>query len=188
MGFFFYFIIGLLALLLPIFIGVDGAFSLDRKLLFVVLKVYGFKVLSVKIYFDEKQGVLISFNGKSGKQISKKSKNNKNNTTKRNYLPMINALFFTKIDLTAYIGGEPQTLSVALGLWQAITETILLSLPKNRTPQQMRVELLPCYVNGQATVKFSICLFTTLALLLFAFAHTTKEENNAKRSNRKFDG
>ena len=184
MGFFFA-LVALTALLIPIFVSADGAFSLDRKLFFVSIKVYGIRMLSIKVFFDEKAGILVSVNGKNGKPLSMKEKK-KQQGKKKNYLPLITALYFTKADITVYAGGEPRRVSLMLAFLQMITETFLSLLP--RSPDVSRVTMLPCYTGDQTTVKFSIKLFTSVLVILFALAHTRKEEKDAKRSNREFDG
>lgn len=183
-GFFFYAVIGLAALLLPVFVGADGAFSLDRKMFFLSIRLYGVRILSLKVFLDEKEGILLSVNGKKGKPLSKRSGDGKEK--KRNYLPMLSALIFTEIDIVLYVGGEPQTVSLTLAAIERVLFCAIELLP--RRPDDCRVEVLPCYVNSQATVKFSIKLFTSIILLLFHFAHTIKGEKDAKRSDRKFDG
>ena len=175
-----------MALIFPFFVSVDGAFCSDRQLFFAVIKLYGIKVLSIKIFFDKKEGIMLSLNGGKGKTISKKSNKKKKGGKNRNLLPLLGALYFTKIDLTLYAGGAPERVSLFLGALQVAVERFLAALP--RIPDICRIEILPCYVNDQATAKFSIRFFTSLALFLYGFAHTTKEEKDAKRSDRKFDG
>ena len=182
---FFYFVLVFTALLLPFYIGVDGAFSPDRRLFFVVIRLYGVKIVSLKVFFDKDGEILLSVNGKKGKAISKRS-NDKKAKPSRNYLPLLNALIFTKIELTVYAGGEPERVSVFLAALSLVFEQAMRAFP--RRPDNCRIVALPCYVSDQATAKFSIRFFTAAAPLLFAFAHTTKGEKNAKRSYREFDG
>lgn len=182
---FFYFVLVFTALLLPFYISVDGAFSFDRRLFFAVIKLYGIQLISVKIFFSKEGEILLSVNDKKGKAISKRSED-KEEKHSRNYLPLLNALIFTKIELTVYAGGEPERVSVFLAALSFMLEQALWSLP--RRPDSCRIEALPCFVNDQTTAKFSIRFFSAAAPLLFAFAHTTKGEKNAKRSDRKFDG
>ena len=92
MGFFFYALIVFAALLLPIFVSAEGAFSLDRKVFFVSIKLYGVRILSLKVFLDEKEGIVLSVNGKNGKPLSQKQSKGKENGKKRNYLPMISAI------------------------------------------------------------------------------------------------
>ncbi|MBO4479869.1 MAG: hypothetical protein J5774_05840 [Clostridia bacterium] len=184
MGFFFYAVVVFAAFLLPFFVSADGAFSLDRKVFFVTIKLYGLKILSLKVFFDEKEGVVVSVNGKKGKPVGKERSGKKG--TKRNYLPMLNALIFTKIDLTLYVGGDPQKVSLGLAAARLVAEGMIGFLPRH--PDEARVEVLPCYVNDQATAKFSIRFFTSAALILYGLAHTIKGEKDAKRSDRELDG
>ena len=98
----------------------------------------------------------------------------------------MNALIFTKIDLSLYVGGDPQRVSLTLAFVRLLTEGMIGLLP--RLPDEWRVEALPCYVNDQATAKFSIRFFTSAALILYGLAHTIKGEKDAKRSDRELDG
>jgi len=182
---FFYCIVAFAALLLPFFISVDGAFSPDRRLFFVVIKLYGIKIVSLKIFFDEKHGIALSVNGKRGKVISERSERGDGKPS-RNYLPLLRALILTRVDLTLYAGGKADRISLYIAALNLLLEQALKALP--RRPDRCRIEALPCYVNDSMTVKFSIRFFTAIAPLLFAFAHTKRGERNAKRSDRKFDG
>ena len=159
---------------------------MDRKVFFVSIKLYGVRILSLKVFLDEKEGIVLSVNGKNGKPISQKQSKGKENGKKRNYLPMIAALTFTEIDIGLYVGGEPQRVSLTLAATERLLRAMLAMLPN--PPDECRVEVLPCYVNSQATAKFSIKLFTSVMVILFYLAHTTKGEKDAKRSDRKFDG
>ncbi len=174
-----------MTIVLPIFVGVDGAFSVDRKLLFFVVKLFGVKILAIKLFFDEKEGILLSLNGKKGKPISTKQ-SEQTDKPKRDYTSLLSALTFTKTDVCVYVGGAAQTISLIMGFFNVLTESLVSALKK--PPEDCRIVLLPCYVNDQATVKFSIRFFTSVAVMLFALAHTTKGEKYAKRSDRKLDG
>lgn len=182
---FFYCVVAFAVLLLPFFIGVEGAFSPDRRLFFVVIRLYGVRIVSLKIFFDEKQGISVSVNGRTGKTIAKRS-NKKEGAPSKSYFPLLYALIFTEIDLTLYVGGEAGRVSLYIAALDLVFEQALSVLP--RRPDKCRIEVLPCYVNDRVTVNFSIRFFTAIAPLLFAFAHTKRGVRNAKRSDRKSDG
>lgn len=175
-----------MALLLPIFIGVDGAFSVDRKLLFFIVRIFGLKILTIKFYFDENDGILISLNGRKGKPISKKKTKGKSGKWKRDYTSLLSALTFTKIDFVVYAGGDAESISLFMGALNVVMQNVLSTLEK--VPEECKILILPCYVNDQVTVKFSIRFFSSVVVMLFALAHTTKGENYAKRSDRELDG
>ena len=187
MDFLFYLIIALLVLVFPIFVQLEGAFSYDRKNAFAVISLYGIKVLSVKIVFDDNQGVLLYVNGKEKLKNAKKFDQKKNVDVGVLYKTMLSAIYLRKVDVDLYAGGEPQTISLLLSSFRIFIFGLLSQVNAYRAIDETKVRILPCYVNDQLTVKFSIAVLTAPALIFFALAHTIVGKKYAKRSNRKFD-
>ena len=179
--FFFYAIIAFVLLLLPIFISAEGAFSVGRKVVFLRLKLYGIKVITLKIFLDEKEGLLLSINGRKAKGLSKKEKKSK---PKRDYLPLLRALYFTNADIAVYAGGEPEGISLFLASLQILLNRALSEGVRFGRMDRYKMRFYPCYVGEPFAVKFSISLFSAPALIFYALAHTTKGVKDAKRSDR----
>ena len=182
---FLYAISALLIILLPIFVRVEGAFSFERRLFFVSLRLYGIRILSVIIYFDQEGEIFLSLNGKKAKPIIRKSEERKD---KADFLPLLEAIYLNEADLSLYVGGTPQSLSLILGALQIILNDLILSANARSPVEYCRIRVLPCYVNDQISANFSISLFTSPVLILAALMHTKKGVKHAKGSNRKFDG
>ena len=163
----------------------EGAFSYDKKIAFVRIKLYGIKVVTLKFFFDEKNGVYLSVNGREGHPFPKKKKEKKK---KMDYKSIINALYFTNADVGIYAGGSPESTSLILAAIRLIIGEILAAAKASGRLDFYRLRVFPCYVGEPISVKFSISLFTAPVLILQALAHTTNGVKYAKRSNRKFNG
>ena len=177
MNFFFYALLLFILLLLPIFVRVDGGFSYDRKLAFIRIKIYGIKVLTLKFCFDEEKGVYLSVNGRPGKPFEIKRKKGK---VDRDYRAFLYTIYFTNVELDAYVGGAPDRISLAVCSMRFLLDEILSLINALDRIDFARFRILPCYVDDPITVRFSITLFSVPALILYAFAHTTKRSKKCK--------
>lgn len=120
--------------------------------------------------------------------LSHKDKERKGKEKKRRKANLFFALYFREIILTAYIGGDPQSVSLFLGGALISLDAALEYLDKIGRLDERKVRILPCYVGNQSTVNFSISVFSSIALLLSTLAHTTEGGKYAKRSDRKHYG
>ena len=179
MSFLFWAVAAILFLLFPIFIQAKGAFSLDKKTLFVKLSLFGIKMLSVTLYFSP-QGIEWSLNGKKGKILFLKE---------RSGTPMpigLEVVRITYLRIDVYSGNDVAGTTCGMGVLFAILDPALGYLRSRKLLDRAAVRILPCYVNEQTTVKFSIRLFTGIALFLGGIIHTKR--GYAKRSHRKDHG
>ncbi len=185
MDVFFYALLALLIIILPVFVRIEGAFSFERRLFFLTFRLYGMRILSIILYVDKEGEPYLSIGGKKGKPIlSQKEKPKK----KVNFLAILSAIYLTKADISLYVGGAPQRVSLLLGMVEIFLEDIIAGANARFPVESCRIRALPCYVNDQFSAKFSISLFTSPVLILDAFTHTRKGVKYAKGSNRKFDG
>ena len=171
--------------LLPIFIRIEGGISLDKKTAFIMISLYGIRMITLRLFLDKEQGLLISLNGRKGRAMSTEKKRG---MPKKDYLPLLYSLFFTEVKVSLYVGGDVQGVSLILGAINVFSEQVIRLLTALRRIDNIKIRFLPCYVNDQGSVNFSIRLFTSIALILYGLAHTRKGDKNAKRINRKSDG
>ena len=162
----------------------DGSFSADRRCMFLRIRIYGIKVLSLKLYFDPDRGVFLSVNGKEGKLIGANGGGSGGNF---DYMPLVYSLYPTKVEIGIYAGGDPLVISMFLGTVRVAIENLLNVIDRYRAIDERRIRVYPCFVNDQTSVNFSIRFFTSLTLIMQALVHTKIGVKNAKRSNRKFD-
>ena len=101
---------------------------------------------------------------------------------------LFSALYFRKIDISLRAGGDPTSVSLALGATEGVLQGFLAYLKGIGHLDDAKVRVLPCYTGEMGTVNFSIRLFFSFASILSSLAHTTKGEKDAKRNDRKFDG
>lgn len=181
----FYTISVFLIILLPIIIRIEGTASYERRLVFLTLKVYGVRILLIILYIDQEGELFISMNRKKAKQIMR---NDKISKKKVNLNAFLTGIYLTKADVSLYVGGPPQRISLIMGAVQLILEYLILSANDRFPIEFCRIRALPCYVNEQFSANFSISIFTSPVLMLVALLHTKKGEKDAKRSNRKYDG
>ena len=167
-------------LLLPISVTAEGTYSYDRSIAFIIIKLYGVKVFTIKVYFNNEEGVFISLNGKKGKRLGEGKRKHKKPPREINYLSLLSCVYLSKVDIALYIGGEPQSISLLLGSIRILLDSILALINARRPLDSSRIRLLPCFHSDPVTAKFSITLFTSPALILFALAHTMLGERKCK--------
>ncbi len=166
--------------LLPISVSTEGAYSYDRRIAFIIIKLYGVKLFTIKVYFNKEEGVFISLNGKKGKRLGEGKPKRKKPTREINYLALLSGVYLTKVDIALYIGGEPQSISLLLGSIRILLDTIVALINLRRPLDSSRIRLLPCFHSDPVSAKFSITLFTSPVLILFALAHTILGERKCK--------
>ena len=183
MDFFFYLAISLTVLLLPIFVSAEGAFDLDRRYLSVNLRLFGIKILSVKVYFSD-DGAHLSINGGKGKPFAKKQKKSK--------IPIkvdpIRMIRIRTLSLTLSVGGHPTTVSYALGAALSSLSGAFAYLEEQGVLDKATIRVVPHFSGESAKVIFSTKIFTSIAMVLSGLSHTTRGEKDEKRSIGKYDG
>ena len=183
MDIFFYLILSLLFTVTPLFVKAEGSFSADRKLLYLTLRFFTIKVITIRIFFDE-DGPVISVNGKKGTVIHSKHKKKKKKHTVLEMYPQL--IHIKEMKISAYTGGEITALSLAVGSILMFAEEGMYYLKRNGLLDKGTVRLLPCYIGERTTVNFSITLFTSIAQIFGMLVHTKKGRNYGKRSNREY--
>ena len=184
MDFFFIFSVCILVLLLPVSVGGRGVFDVDKRILSVVIRLYGIKVFTLKLYFSD-EGIFLSFNGKKGRLLIKKKKEKGEN---RPTFDILNAIRIRSLTLTASIAGDPFVLSCSLASSFAALSAVISALESRGVLDHARIRLFPRAAGKAATVDFSISLITSLAMLVGGFNHTINGEKYEKRSIGKHDG
>ena len=185
MDFFFYAVLFLLFLLLPLSVQSEGSFWLEKRICLLSIKIFSIRILRIRLLFSE-EGITISLNGKKGKTIGKSDKNEKKN--KRSSSALLKAIYLRNLTLSIYAGGDAANLSLFLAMLKKSILSGIKFLKSQKRADRCKITVLPCYVNDHTTVNFSISLFTCGALLMAALPHTNKGAKNAKRSDREFDG
>ena len=180
---FFYLLFILLFLLLPIFIKAEGTFRPDKRVLYISIKWLGIKLLSIRVFLSD--DIYISINKNKAKMLSKKKKHGKNSAI----LPFLfTAIHINDLNVSVYTSGDPSSLSIAISTCLQIINSFIGYLKNHNRLDKSKVLILPCYLNEQATVNFSICVYSCIALVIFSFAYTIWGEKYAKRSDRKHHG
>ena len=163
----------------PICIGVDATFCLDKKTVFVKIRLFGIKILSVILYFAPK-GIEYSFNGRVEKKAALSDK-------KKNKIPFgLTCIRITALRVTVYGGAEVTSTSLFTSFLSALCDVMIRYLRQEKVLDRAEVRVLPCYVNEQGTAIISIRLFSGIALFLSGIIHT--KSRYAKRSNRQDNG
>ena len=171
MDFFFYSVIALLIILFPFYVTVRGSIDVDRRIVGARIKLFGIKLLSIKVFFSD-DGVFISINGKKGKELkTKRSDNNK----KMRFDPVA-AVRIRSLSLSVSVAGDPSALSFALGSALSALSAALAFLECRGVLDKARLRVIPRYSGGAMAVNFSISLFFSVAMLFGGLIHTTRGE------------
>ena len=171
-------------LLLPISVNVRGTADLDKQVMCLTFRLFRIKILSVKLYFAP-DGIYCSLNGKPGKLIRSKEEEKGKKRLKVNPFAAIKIRF---LDLSFAMGGDPLTLSYVLGSIMTTLDSVLSYLQLKQILDRAKVRVVPRFTGSVATVNFSIRLFTSLSMILAAFTHTTRGDNDEGRIDREYDG
>ena len=185
MDFFFYSVLLLLLFLCPISVRSEGSFWLEKRLSVLSVRLFFIKILNIKLLFSE-DGLYLSLNGKKGRSIPESSSEKKEK--KISLTAFLDAIHVKNAMLTVYAGGDAASLSILLASMKESFGSVMGYLTERKRLDKCRITILPCYLNDQTTVNFSISLFSCAALILFVLAHTKKGEKHAKRSDRKYHG
>lgn len=177
--------IALLLILLPISVRAEGVFLVEKKLLVLSVFFFGLKFIRIKALLTD-DGIFLSLNGGKGKPIRKKKKQSKKKKGMK--LSFLDAIYIQRLDISLCAGGEPTAASLGLGATMNLIDSAMMYVERKKRLDYCRIRVVPSYGEERGTVKFSITLFTSGAFLIGALAHTTKGDNYAKRSNRKYYG
>jgi len=168
--FFLYALLPLLLLLLPLSLGVQGTFHFDKRVLFLVIRLYGVRIVFLTVYLSD-QGVLISLNGKKGRPFTLAAEKPRRIT----FDPLV-ALRIRSLDLVLTVKGEPLTLSSALGATMTTISVFLSYLESRGILERASLRVMPRYSGGPSAVNFSIKILTSAAMLIGGLSHTTRGE------------
>ena len=185
MDFFFYAILILLIFLLPIAVRAEGYYRLEKRVLTLFIYLFGCRIARIKLYFTEEE-IFLSLNGKKGNRIIPK-----NDTSKRMRISLdglLAAIHIRTFELSLYAGGDPSALCMTLATLSTLLHEGARYLRRRNRLDACRIRILPCDKEERLAVNFSISLFTSPALVIYAVAHTIKGDKNAKGSYRNDNG
>ena len=111
-----------------------------------------------------------------------------NKRRKIDFFALLSAFYLSKTDIAVHVGGEPQNISLLLGSIRILLDDAMAYFNARRPIDASRIRVLPCYTADPITVKISITVLTSPALILFAIAHAIFGEKYAKPSDRKLNG
>ena len=155
---------------------------MDKKLIFIKIRLFFVKIIALKVYFAP-DGLYYSINGKKGKPIRPKEK-----TEGKKFPFDIHALHVTNMEVRVYTGGSLVGVTYLCAALLQMLYAAERYLSAENVLDRADLRVLPCFVNEQATVYFSIKLFTSIAKFLLSLIHTKKGVEYAKRSNREYHG
>lgn len=165
----FYLAVILLFLLTPIVLSAKGFFDMDKRIVTIVLRLYGIKILCVKLYLSD-DGISFSVNGKQGKQIEMKH----NGTLKR--FDPIAAMRIRRFIVSVAVGGDPFAISVALGSVLSAANAVFDHLRSRGILDHALLRVVPRYSGDKMSVNFSIKILSSVAMACEGLIHTNRGE------------